>query len=559
MLHFFLLLSLPFLAFCHETIAYLQWDNKTVATEEELALDPFLLFRTKIAGREKCYNIEDSFLALLDYNFGYENKHYREENSWETQIANSTHSFDYESPIFAISTNCETPEKIWWQISADPTFQEIASNLDQCEAFTEQITLDAMAETFLNPDQSYYFRAKTIVEGKAGPWSDPFPFFVDKPNQAQKIKFIKIEPKKYEISWEKDSSPTAEYLIFGSNSQDFIPSIYYDKQVLAISSEKEVEIAPSYNFIALTPSNKIEIDGSLAYYRVVVLDKQQLSVPSELIYIYDNDLHQMRDHLIACDDRIAKRVYYDSCSPYLALTENVLEYLSHPYISEETWQKVKPFLLPENHPVRHTLDKMFSKKRISQSLTSLNEAGFKTKGGPNNHSKTIFCQHKNIKGYVAKIIPDEFDADEVTRLLSRIYGAKTVQEIIDKYNYHKIIKVPQKWLYVLPPEPSPPSRLRRKNFILIAEDMNIYAREENYPLWKSFLMTDDLLLAIYTVITEGGFNDCVYAFNIPFSKDGRISFIDTEDHHKWPIPYHRLRKYLSIELAKFWDQLTQAK
>lgn len=556
MIHFFLLLTIPFFALAEKRFYLL--DNKTFASESELVADPFLILRAKAEPRQGSHSFEEAFarLAAISESNPQTSDDLPEDGNAFIAIENASSLFDYTSPSFELKTNLDAMQ-IWWQISSDAEFKNIVANLDQIEPFNTKITLNTVSETFLNPGEIYFFRAKALNYGTASPWSDVHCFTVNKPSKANKIEFRKIGQKKYEISWEKDHSRQAEYLIFGSNSQDFVPSIYYDKHILAISSDKDFETIPTYNLIARTSSNRIEIDGSLAYYRIVAVDRGQLSVPSELIYVYDTDLLQIRDRLVALEDGCAKRICYESCNPFLSFTASVKNYSAHPYISEETWLKVRPHLLPDNHPIRHTLDKMFTKKRHSQTLQSLQESGFKTKGGPENHSKTIFCTHKNIKGYVAKIIPDEFNADEVTRLLSRIIGAHTVQEIIDKYDYRKMIKVPKKWLYVLPPEPSPPPEMIRKNFILIAEDMDIYSKEENYPIWKSFLMTPELLHAVYTVITEGGLNDSVYAFNIPFSKDGKIAFIDTEDHHKWPIPYFRLRKYLSNEMKIYWDQLTQ--
>lgn len=558
MIRVFFLIFLPFFGFCQDEAPYYLLDNQTLANEAHLAIDPFLILRTKNTERETPYNIEDSFQALVENRTCTLEKNcdYQESENLQIAITNTANFFDHETPYFNIWTNASCSDKIWWQISLDPDFSKVVPNFDQIEFSTPVVTVDLISETFLNPGHTYYFRAKVLSENNASAWSKAFPFLVGKPNQVQEIEFRKIASGKFEITWQKNHSPSTEYLIFGSNSQDFTPSIYYDKQVLGISNQREIETAPSYNLVAITPSNKIEVDGSLAYYRVIATDKNCYSVPSELIYVYDNDLYQLRNRLVLLNGEGIKRTCFHSCNPYLSITDLFKDYTSHPYISQETWNRVTPYLLPQNHPIKSVLDLMFSKKRISQSLSSLQEAGFKTKGGPDNHSKTIFCRHKNLKGSVVKIIPDEYHADEVTRLLGRIIGAATVQEIIDKYNYQKIIKVPRKWLYVLPPEPSPPPEFSRKNFILVADDMNIFAREENYPLWKSFLMTRERLHAIYTVITEGGFNDSVYAFNIPFAKDGKTAFIDTEDHHKWPIPYSLLRKYLSPELQLYWDQLT---
>jgi hypothetical protein len=48
-----------------------------------------------------------------------------------------------------------------------------------------------------------------------------------------------------------------------------------------------------------------------------------------------------------------------------------------------------------------------------------------------------------------------------------------------------------------------------------------------------------------------GLNDCAKPDNIPFCSDITIAFLDTQTHHQWPILYHRLTPYLSLEKSVY--------
>ena len=59
-------------------------------------------------------------------------------------------------------------------------------------------------------------------------------------------------------------------------------------------------------------------------------------------------------------------------------------------------------------------------------------------------------------------------------------------------------------------------------------------------------------------LTEEGLKDSVFPDNIPFTKDGKMAFIDTEHHHLWPVDYYRLERYLSPEMKTYWKNLTHS-
>ncbi len=101
------------------------------------------------------------------------------------------------------------------------------------------------------------------------------------------------------------------------------------------------------------------------------------------------------------------------------------------------WEDLKPYFLPVNHPL--------------------------------------------IKGYLFKVYLDvQPDICEWSNWVRRIEGAHAIRACIKRHGY-KHFSVPHKWIYPLPPEPSPPfsEKYHRKNFILIVEDMHIVNLTQN--------------------------------------------------------------------------------
>lgn len=225
----------------------------------------------------------------------------------------------------------------------------------------------------------------------------------------------------------------------------------------------------------------------------------------------------------------------------------------HSAISDEEWVYAAPFLMPDKHPLKKKLDKIFSKSRVTESVETLTQAGFSTKG-VRLWSGIVVARHPDCKGYIFKLFTDEQTGYyDLKRLTDRIKGARLAQEVVDKYSLHAEFKIPKKWIYVLPEKPKSAYPDQAKHFVLVAEDMDIIPRAQNYAKWTR--ISHHKLAAVYLLITEAGLYDCVYAFNLPFSYDGRIAIIDTEQFQGWPIPYFKLTKYLNSETQEYWNSL----
>lgn len=208
------------------------------------------------------------------------------------------------------------------------------------------------------------------------------------------------------------------------------------------------------------------------------------------------------------------------------------------------------YLLPDDHPIKPILDAIFSQSDVLKSTSTLSAVGFqcqKTKKG------MIVGFHEDFSEYVLKMYLETNKSrrgvDELKAFMRRINGAQLIQETLDRYGYNDIMKVPKKWLYKLP---NPGMR----NYVLVVENMMLCPSDENERLYKTAIEYHHLD-ALFNVFVDCKLIDSVYLPNIPFSQDGRISFVDTEFAGRSSSIYKKLpslKKYLSRPMGEYWEE-----
>jgi len=228
-------------------------------------------------------------------------------------------------------------------------------------------------------------------------------------------------------------------------------------------------------------------------------------------------------------------------------------YVRPPSVEVAVWRKLSPHFLPESHPLKPKLDKLFLTSRVVQTSETLLEAGFENPY-PRPFSLTIVTKHPKLKGYIFKLFTDSQEIEEWPFLHQRLRGAHLVRKAIKKHGFEEYFKVPEKWIYPLRADPESLSHVHKTYFILIAEDMNVLKKMHNYAQWAGATMTPKHLDAFYTIVQEVGLSDSVHAFNAPFCKDGKIAFIDTQHFHTWPVPLQNLTRYLTKRLQPYWEK-----
>lgn len=235
------------------------------------------------------------------------------------------------------------------------------------------------------------------------------------------------------------------------------------------------------------------------------------------------------------------------------------EQIHHSYVSEEVWQLIEPYLMPETHPLKNKLDKLFAHKRVLRSQRTLVKAGFEKKQ-PEPNSKVIVTRHKKMPGYIFKIYTDDNltyyrDEPEYFTWMLRARGAKLVRHELKEQGWQAFFKAPRKWIYPLPPTTKARSYHLQKNFILVEEEMDILSDQKIRKKWHDGTITKSHLEMLCFLVTKLGLRGGCKYDNIPICKDGRLAFIDTQNNLRWPLPYDRLFQILEGELAAYWNEL----
>lgn len=223
-------------------------------------------------------------------------------------------------------------------------------------------------------------------------------------------------------------------------------------------------------------------------------------------------------------------------------------------VSQQTWDDLSPYFLPEDHPIKRKMDKIFLKQTVTRSTRTVERAGFFS-GKPGKYSKVVVTGHFDLEGYLVKMYLDSnTEVNDADKFRERIIGATAIRNAVEAYGFGDVIKVPKKWIYPIPSfsnsGPSP------KRFVLVVEDMQPYMFDKSLSLWKKKI-TKRQLDAVWTILTVVGLPDCAYAFNIPFCRDGKLAFLDTEQSGMWPIDYGRMHRYLKGDKLSYWINLCQ--
>lgn len=226
------------------------------------------------------------------------------------------------------------------------------------------------------------------------------------------------------------------------------------------------------------------------------------------------------------------------------------------HIDRKIWKQVAPYLIPDEHPIKPILDKIFS-SRATLNRRTMRHAGFK-KTEIRRWTHIVVSTHPDLPGYIFKIYLDaqcyHNNCSEHKHWTTRVRGARAVQKILDKKQWNHLFKVPKKWIYALPEYPKPPDEFLRKNFILVEEKFDLVNEKENKKAWRKWI-TKEHLDALYYILKSTGLRDCIKIHNIPFSIDGRISFIDTDSYKKGGVPYSKLNEHLSQKMQQYWFTL----
>lgn len=212
-----------------------------------------------------------------------------------------------------------------------------------------------------------------------------------------------------------------------------------------------------------------------------------------------------------------------------------------------------PYLLPRTHPLRPKLDAIFKKKNVLQNQQTFEQAGFKTLYlRPTGHVR--IAKHPAFPKHIFKVyLQEEFkQKGELTNdqwLTQRCFGADQIRQLIKRYSM-KYLTVPNKWLYAIPKKMA--LTIPTSQFILIADDMQILSPKKSRAAWLE-KATAPLIRELYLIL-KSGYGSGALPKNVPFTKSGRCTFIDTEfGKRSFHLP--DLKRHLSPKMQQEWDLL----
>lgn len=259
------------------------------------------------------------------------------------------------------------------------------------------------------------------------------------------------------------------------------------------------------------------------------------SLLQEAKFYYDHNRYEdAKNHLdIAWEQLSVKHPKFDSNSS----------------ISKKIRVKIAPFLMPSNHPIKAVLDKIFSTAHVTNNVDTLKEAGFKILRVKDS-SFIVVAKHPEAKGYIFKIYPQSENRTRLGKpswkwLVNRCVGATNIKKLIKKKKI-KHFTVPDKWLYPLPPGSQNP-------VILVATDMHLVGLQKCKVAWLS--VGCEQLDELYIILSHGcGSNYLTH--NVPYTKEGKFAFIDTE-YPKRKINLAKVKLFINPELHSYWDKLVK--
>lgn len=234
----------------------------------------------------------------------------------------------------------------------------------------------------------------------------------------------------------------------------------------------------------------------------------------------------------------------------------------NPYIDSKTRERIKPYLIGNDHPMKPVLDRLFS-ARVTANRQTLEAANFKIL---DRRKRSFICvvSHPELPDYLLKL---HFDSDKREKqhkaswvwFVKRCEGANKIQNIIDRHKIKYFICA-KKWIYPLPASPSPPrhSDYTRHLTVLLVTDMHLAHSSDNYLAWKTKITTDHLD-ELYIILTRAK-GSSYRPDNIALTRGNEVrpifAFMDTEYPDKGP-DFRSIRPHLNSKMREYWDGLVR--
>ena len=176
----------------------------------------------------------------------------------------------------------------------------------------------------------------------------------------------------------------------------------------------------------------------------------------------------------------------------------------------------------DHSPPEIDLDRLFRDKSVFDSSDDMRDAGF-TVIRESKREKVVVARHRLAHGFLFKKFLRDVSLSREEQLAvyeERVNGARALRAHLEALQIQRIV-VPRKWICELPARFSVG---KKPEHIVIVDRFDILGPEESERCYRR--MDKDQLRDLCTVFFAFRRVDFT-AKNAPFTRDGRIAFIDT--------------------------------
>lgn len=184
-------------------------------------------------------------------------------------------------------------------------------------------------------------------------------------------------------------------------------------------------------------------------------------------------------------------------------------------------------------PIIALLPSLFTNRRMFDSYRRFAAEGFRLV--EHDEHKIMSGSHKSAPGYLFKKYNNDKDGTkQLVNYMRRIEGARLLRAFIAERGFTRVV-APRKWLHEL--SPAFPAR-----YLVVAEKLDLVSDSSTRRAYANIgkEQTRELATVLYYF---RGLNST--ASNLPFTRDGKVAFIDTERWHHDKDYLHKVGDRLS--------------
>ncbi|MGZ3732167.1 MAG: hypothetical protein ACXU9U_00280 [Parachlamydiaceae bacterium] len=241
------------------------------------------------------------------------------------------------------------------------------------------------------------------------------------------------------------------------------------------------------------------------------------------------------------------RKAWEDLNPYLSRDQTP--------VTRKTYDH-RTFLLSPNNRNYKELSRIFSSEDVLNTSQSFAQAGFETIS--ERPSGMFVAKHPRLPGYLVKAyIKSKKTKPNWEWCVFRCWGVTNIRLLIEDKDLKHFV-VPKKKIF--PIEPLDYNNLTNNLIemtspvVLLVRDMQLVSKTESRAAWRE-IPTKRHIEELYCILSHG-YSSCCLPSNIPQTRKGKFSCIDTEIPER-DLPFDHVGRFLSPEMADYWNHLVR--